>query len=467
MNELRQTAATYSARGWPVLPIVSGDKRPLVPGGVHAASTDLEMISHWWTRWPDANVGIQTGKKSGLFVLDVDRPDGELSLEKICGEHGDLPRTVEAVTGSGGRHLFFQYPGQRTPNRVGLRLGLDIRGDDGYVVAAPSRLRSGAYEWLRDPFHTEIQPAPAWLLSLAHSKCANTEGATKTLGDPRAYALKALANEVERVRNAPRGKRNDTLNRAACALSRFLPDGSLDRALVEGLLRDAALTAGLDTTEIRKTIESGLAVAGEQSRWLAAHPSVRCRLLLALPLSGRAKLLLTALDSHANSSGWAWPGRDTLRRECSFASEGTLAAALREVATLLERGRIASKFGRPLNRYRIRWDRVRELAKCSPERETRPQLVKGPAPSGEDKSGLTLNTNEGGGPLPPAPPHIPFTPLRMESPSLTDSVGKSGVFPTNSVGKSGRDKKDDRAQELSGQRSIEQQKQILRERGLL
>ncbi len=133
MNELRQTAATYSARGWPVLPIVSGDKRPLVPGGVHAAGTDLEMISHWWTRWPDANVGIQTGKKSGLFVLDVDRPDGELSLEKICGEHGDLPRTVEAVTGGGGRHLFFQHPGQRIPNRAGLRPGLVIRGDGGYV----------------------------------------------------------------------------------------------------------------------------------------------------------------------------------------------------------------------------------------------------------------------------------------------------------------------------------------------
>lgn len=51
-------------------------------------------------------------------------------------EHGSLPATPTASTGDSGRHYYFRLPGGVTVgNRAGLADGIDIRGDNGYVVA--------------------------------------------------------------------------------------------------------------------------------------------------------------------------------------------------------------------------------------------------------------------------------------------------------------------------------------------
>jgi hypothetical protein len=41
------------------------------------ASTDPDTLASWWRRWPWANIGIATGARSGIIVVDVDRPAGE------------------------------------------------------------------------------------------------------------------------------------------------------------------------------------------------------------------------------------------------------------------------------------------------------------------------------------------------------------------------------------------------------
>lgn len=43
--------------------------------------------------------------------------------------NGALPETVESITGGGGRHLFFRWPGRAIKNKVALAPGLDIRAD--------------------------------------------------------------------------------------------------------------------------------------------------------------------------------------------------------------------------------------------------------------------------------------------------------------------------------------------------
>jgi putative DNA primase/helicase len=78
------------------------------------------------------------------------------------------------------------------------------------------------------------------------------------------YGVAALAGEVERVRSATSGTRNDTLNRAAFALGQLTAAGVLDRATVEGELLGAALAVGLGEGEAVKTIQSGLN-KGEQA----------------------------------------------------------------------------------------------------------------------------------------------------------------------------------------------------------
>ena len=70
--------------------------------------------------------------------------------------------------GGGGYHYYFQHPGV-TPLRgqVPGYSGLDIKGDDGYVVAPSSLHHSGRrYHWLTDWRTTPIAPLPLWLLDL-------------------------------------------------------------------------------------------------------------------------------------------------------------------------------------------------------------------------------------------------------------------------------------------------------------
>lgn len=148
--DLREAALSYAAKGWPVFPCKPRGKTPLTPHGFKEATCNPNLIERWWDRWPDANIGVPTGSAIKAWVLDVDGAEGSVSLTQLESELGELPLTREAITGGGGRHLFFSMPGDRAiGNRVNLRPGLDVRGDGGYVVVPPSIHPSGkAYAWL-------------------------------------------------------------------------------------------------------------------------------------------------------------------------------------------------------------------------------------------------------------------------------------------------------------------------------
>ena len=171
MNETicERAALHYRRRGWSVLPIRPRDKRPLLPWQPLQRALPTEaQIQDWFRRWPRANIGIVTGAISGLVVIDIDpQHDGDESLARLEREHGPLPHTVEAITGGGGRHLYFAHPGGQARNKAGLAAGIDLRGDGGYVVAPPSIHPSGrAYVWevSHHPDETAVAPLPYWLL---------------------------------------------------------------------------------------------------------------------------------------------------------------------------------------------------------------------------------------------------------------------------------------------------------------
>lgn len=92
---------------------------------------------------------------------------GDTSLERLEHRFRPLSATVEAVTGGGGRHLYFAHPGGLTRNRAGLGQGIDLRGDGGYIVAPPSIHPSGRpYEWVpgHGPDDITLAPLPRWLI---------------------------------------------------------------------------------------------------------------------------------------------------------------------------------------------------------------------------------------------------------------------------------------------------------------
>jgi len=163
--DARAAAIALRGRGWAVIPIEPHGKRPLVAWREFqqrlATSSEIDA---WFERWPGANVGIVTGKVSGIVVVDVDpRHGGVESLAQVEREHGPLPLTVEARTGGGGRHLYFAHPGAPVSNRVAMLAGIDLRADGGCVVAPPSMHASGnRYAWAagREPGDVPLAPLP-------------------------------------------------------------------------------------------------------------------------------------------------------------------------------------------------------------------------------------------------------------------------------------------------------------------
>jgi hypothetical protein len=139
-----------------------------LPNGVHSATTDEKIIRRWWQRWPKANVGIATGRVSGLIVVDIDpRNGGYKSLKRLPG---NLPITPTSRTGGKGEHYSLKYPdnGHAVKNDTDFAgfPGIDIKSDGGFIVAPPSRHISGDNYYWKINLETPFAPTPNWLLEL-------------------------------------------------------------------------------------------------------------------------------------------------------------------------------------------------------------------------------------------------------------------------------------------------------------
>lgn len=216
-NELLNAALKYASQyGWAVFPVDPDTKKPLTPHGCKDAKKDPGAIKAWWKRWKTASIGIATGIKSNLIVIDEDIDkdkdlNGYLSVSEWERNNEELPDTVRAITGRGGYHLYFKYNGSDIGNRAGLLEGVDVRGEGGYVIAPPSIHPNGTeYEWENDPEEVElaeINETVKKLLALKQSTDNDRFQLPKTIG---------------------KGERNDTLYRLACSLqSKGLSDSAI------------------------------------------------------------------------------------------------------------------------------------------------------------------------------------------------------------------------------------------------
>lgn len=255
-----EAALEYAKAGFPVFalhnPIKNGvcscgnpkctsiGKHPRTPNGVKDATTDPAAIKKMWGNWPNANIGIACGESAGICVVDVDPVHGgDKSLAVLEEQHGKLPETLRARTGSGGEHIFFKYPGEdfKNCNRGEIGIGIDFKTIGGYAVAAPSLHSSGnRYGWICADLD-KIADLPAWI----------KEKVSKNRNNQTVNAQPIGIKEGQ----IPAGQRNSTLFSTACSLrNRGLAPEAIKAALL--IENKEKCSPQLDETEIESIVNS-------------------------------------------------------------------------------------------------------------------------------------------------------------------------------------------------------------------
>ena len=188
-DKILEAALDYAGKGYRVFPVRCGQlwrgnpnyKISLISGWNENATTDKEQIRKWFGNGKPSNIGLVC---DGLIVIDIDTKDGKNGgegFELLTKKLGRLPDCPEAVTSTGGQHLFFRRPDRA---KIGNEEGVVIEGKkydidiktvskdsegktrSGYVVAAPSIGKNGEpYRLLEElPPKGELEELPAaWL----------------------------------------------------------------------------------------------------------------------------------------------------------------------------------------------------------------------------------------------------------------------------------------------------------------
>lgn len=304
---LLDAAVGYAQRGWAVIQVwwvdengicqcyrkaecTSPGKHPILSDWPTQALQDPVDVAEWWTpptQWrevpeaaqfhryyPLANIGVVTGRISKIVVLDEDpRNGGEDTLIRLIDQHGDLPLTRIHTTGSGGQHIFGQYPepleiGNSSQGRA-FGPGLDIKGNGGFVVVPPSISGAGPY-YIANPVHdTDPAPLPDWVTDrLAEFGKQQAGYPSDMLNAPiapnglrRKYGRNAVKGQAENLAKTGQGGRNSALNAAAFSLGQLQPGGIVDEDTAWEALREAVAANGLlaedGEAQCRRTFLSG------------------------------------------------------------------------------------------------------------------------------------------------------------------------------------------------------------------
>jgi len=154
-------ALDLAARGIPVFPCKNipldkkKHKRPLTKNGYLDATCDPAIVRDWWSRFPNALIGMPTGWITGISVLDIDCKNGKNGFTFMGRRNWEQRTPVIARTGTGGAHLYFRHD-TITCTTDEIARGVDTRGDGGYVIVPPSE----GYRWENGHDLTNLPPWP-------------------------------------------------------------------------------------------------------------------------------------------------------------------------------------------------------------------------------------------------------------------------------------------------------------------
>lgn len=166
---LGEASKAYEDAGFYVVPVEQNGKQRV--GAIAMKGRVNASVSLAWSSNPLYNIGLLTG--GDFFVVDVDGPRGFESMrwlkEHVSDVSGDTKQQTICVESSRGYHMYFQTEGEKIPTTIGVLPGIDIRGEDGMIVAPPSISATGKCYSLTSPekdYEDTLNTAPQSLLSL-------------------------------------------------------------------------------------------------------------------------------------------------------------------------------------------------------------------------------------------------------------------------------------------------------------
>lgn len=210
MNDKLTNALKYAERGYYVLP--AKGKRPLIKFADQPPLT-AEQIKEYWRLWPDANIALRT---ADFLVVDIDTKQAHgangLASAKQLTKVRLLTRTLEQVTASGGRQLFYRKPSNTEIKQViGLKPGIDIKAHpNNYVIVPPSTTSKGQYHWIDET--APMQLPPDGLIELINSYHPQNHVAPTYQQRPSGKLWTGTVLDSV-IKGAPQGQRNMFLTR--------------------------------------------------------------------------------------------------------------------------------------------------------------------------------------------------------------------------------------------------------------
>ncbi|WP_313536012.1 bifunctional DNA primase/polymerase [Arsenicicoccus bolidensis] len=251
---LAVAARSLASAGVPVFPCQVEGKRPLTRRGFLDASSDAAQVAAWWSRTPNANIGIPTGGASGVVVVDVDvhgPTDGRVAWKRAADAGLVSGAGLLVRTPTGGMHAYFPAtPGREQRSWQAAAAGVDFRGDCGYIIAPPSqRTIDGRTKRYRVADIAALSVGPVDAARLRDLLDPRPAAPARPSGGEVAVDAERLAAWVS---GRGEGERNRSLFWAACRLAEngTSPGDALNA------LGAAAHSAGLSDREITTTVRS-------------------------------------------------------------------------------------------------------------------------------------------------------------------------------------------------------------------
>ncbi len=221
------------------------DKTPATLHGFKDAATDPDAIAELWRLYPGPLIGVATGQRSAIDVLDIDaKHDMALAWWQVAAPR--IPPTTIYRTRSGGLHVYFRHATGVGSTVSKLARGVDTRGDAGSIVF-----------WFAASFpcedHSPPAPWPPWLLDCVRWR---PPPPPPLLQRDSARHDKAIDSILRAISGAPEGTRNAILFWGACRLCERANAGHVGQREAQSMVLRAAIEAGLPRIEAKRTIAS-------------------------------------------------------------------------------------------------------------------------------------------------------------------------------------------------------------------